>query len=102
MRARALVIALLLPTAALLAGLSGAKAGAHATLERSTPADRAQLTSAPAQVDLYFGQQLVQSHDGTFASVLDPTGRLVSAEARIDPADGRHLVVPLHGSLDAG
>ena len=77
-------------------------AAAHALLERSLPADRAQLTEAPDRVDLYFGQQLVQNRTGTFAVVLDRGGRRVSNEASVDPADGTHLRVPLRGGLDSG
>lgn len=75
---------------------------AHASLQRSVPADRAQLGAAPRQVELFFAQQLVQSRTGTFAVVLSPGGGQVSDEATIDPANGAHLVVPLHGGLDNG
>jgi len=75
---------------------------AHATLQRSVPADRAQLTSAPSQVELFFAQQLVQNHTGTFAVVLSRSGQTVSDEATIDPLNGEHLIVPLRGGLDDG
>jgi len=86
-----------------LAGLPvcAARAWAHAVLERSVPADGAQLDRAPAQVDLYFAETLVQNRSGTFAVVYDPTGGTVSSEARIDSRDGKHLVVPLRSGLDA-
>ncbi|GEM_PF-1326621 len=77
-------------------------AAAHATLQRSVPADQAQLTTAPGQVDLFFAQQLQQNHTGTFAVVLNRTGQTVSDEATIDPTNGQHLAVPLHGGLDNG
>lgn len=88
--------------ALVVATLPRGSAGAHALLERSLPADRAQLSSAPDHVDLYFGQQLVQNRTGTFAVVLDRGGRRVSDEASVDPADGTHLRVPLRGALDSG
>src|SRR5579871_6275164 len=75
---------------------------AHASLQRSVPADRAQLGAAPRQVELFFAQQLVQNRTGTFAVVLSPGGGQVSDEATIDPANGTHLIVPLHGGLDNG
>ncbi len=82
--------------------LGGGRASAHASLQRSVPADRAQLGAAPRQVELFFAQQLVQSHTGTFAVVLSPGGGQVSDEATIDPANSAHLIVPLHGGLDNG
>jgi methionine-rich copper-binding protein CopC len=81
---------------------AGRGAEAHATLQRSVPADQAQLSTAPRQVDLFFAQQLEQNHTGTFAVVLNRTGQTVSDEATIDPTNGQHLVVPLHGGLDDG
>jgi methionine-rich copper-binding protein CopC len=75
---------------------------AHASLQRSIPADRAQLSAAPRQVELFFAQQLVQSRIGTFAVVLSPGGGQVSDEATIDPVNSAHLIVPLHGGLDNG
>src|SRR5579885_1422441 len=86
--------------AALWLGEGGASA--HASLQRSVPADRAQLGAAPRQVELFFAQQLVQNRTGTFAVVLSPGGGQVSDEATIDPANGAHLIVPLHGGLDNG
>lgn len=80
----------------------GVSARAHASLLRSIPADRAQLSAAPRQVELFFAQQLVQSQMGTFAVVLSPGGGQVSDEATIDPGNGTHLIVPLHGGLDNG
>jgi methionine-rich copper-binding protein CopC len=86
----------------LIPALLPGRALAHATLQRSTPADHAQLSAAPDRVDLYFAQQLTQNRTGTFAVVLDGAGRRVSNEAQIDPADGTHMTVPLHGGLDNG
>ncbi|HZU77913.1 MAG TPA: copper resistance protein CopC, partial [Dehalococcoidia bacterium] len=93
---------LLLLVALCLAGaLLVRAASAHASLERSTPSDGQQLATAPARVDLYFAQQLVQNRTGTFAAVFDGAGSVVSDEARLDPTDGKHLVVPLHAGLGA-
>jgi methionine-rich copper-binding protein CopC len=101
-------------TAALAAGVLGlavltgalvlrsASLAAHAVLERSIPADGTRLGSPPTQVELFFGQHLVQSHIGTFAIVYNAAGQAVSGEARLDPQDRTHLSVPLHGTLDAG
>ena len=92
-------------TGALLAAtllLAARRASAHATLERSSPADHAQLAAGPSQVDLYFAEQLVQNRTGTFAIVFDGAGTQVSDEARVDGADRKHLVVPLRSALDSG
>ena len=94
-----LVVLFVIATAPML---RPAAALAHATLERSVPADHAQLSAAPDHVDLFFAQQLVQNRTGTFAVVLDGSGRRVSSEAQIDPTNGTHMIVPLHGGLDNG
>src|SRR5690349_7725459 len=65
-------------------------ASAHAALERSVPADGDRPSTAPRQVDLYFGQQLVQNRTGTFAVVLGEAGATASDESRLDPQDGKH------------
>jgi methionine-rich copper-binding protein CopC len=97
-------VLLLLAAAAtcVLSALLPVTARAHASLDRSVPADHAQLVTPPAQVDLYFVQALVQSHNGTYAQVYDGSGKTVSGESRIDARDGKHLIVPLTRSLDAG
>src|SRR5947209_4999850 len=77
----------------------GAAVTAHATLERSAPGAGAALDAAPRQVDLFFGQQLVQNRSGTFAIVYSDSGMTVSDETRLDPQDGKHLQVPLRGGL---
>jgi hypothetical protein len=60
------------------------------------------MASPPAQVELFFSEHLVQQHTGTFATVYNGAGQPVSGDGRIDPQDGKHLIVPLHGTLDAG
>ena len=79
-----------------------AVARAHATLERSTPSAGASLSTPPRQVDLYFAEALADPGNTSFASVLDASGRAVSAPARGDPADPRHLILPINGALDDG
>lgn len=86
-----------------LAGLAcRAVAHAHATLDRSIPAAGATVSSAPRQVDLYFAEALADPGNTSFAAVLDAAGRSVSAAGHGDPADPRHLIVPINGALDDG
>lgn len=83
-------------------GACQAAARAHATLDRSTPAAGAAIAAPPRQVDLYFAESLADPGGASFATVLDAAGRTVSATARGDPADPRHLSVTLNGALDDG
>jgi methionine-rich copper-binding protein CopC len=80
--------------------VSAPPALAHARLVRAKPADKAVLTQAPAQLDLWFSELL----DANFNQVeVFPVAEL-TAKTRsnltggppvIDPGDRTHLTVPL-------
>jgi methionine-rich copper-binding protein CopC len=75
---------------------------AHADLDRSIPADGDQLDVAPAQVEIWFTEELA---DGSTADVIGPDGeRVDNGDAAIDLFDPerKHLVVTLQPGLQAG
>lgn len=72
---------------------------AHAVLVRSTPEANASLTTAPTTVEIFFSETL----EASFSTILvyDSAGNLVtSGDARLDPADATHLIVPLQSLPD--
>src|SRR3954469_7640274 len=76
---------------------------AKAELERSEPADGATLEQAPASVELWFSEELVQER--TWIVVIGPDGARVDlGDASIDPADPdhHHVTVSLRAALPAG
>jgi copper transport protein len=67
---------------------------AHAVLVRSVPEANAVLKTAPAQIELFFSEQL----DPTFSaiSVFSADGALIdNKDARVDASDPTHMVVSL-------
>ena len=85
-----LALALALPQTAL----------AHAKLTRSSPADKASLTNAPQQIELWFSELL----DDKFNSIevvaskdvnAKPRVNLAQGEPKVDPKDRTHLTIEL-------
>lgn len=75
---------------------------AHAVVEQISPADRARLDSAPAEVRITFSEavQLLQGRD---ASVVTETGESVASGPGVVPADNANqVVIPLQRDLGAG
>lgn len=71
----------------LVAGLGvlpAAGASAHAELESSDPANGAVLASAPAQVTLTFGEDLIDQGNAITAKDLDSSERVALPEAVVD------------------
>jgi len=90
--------------AALLALLLGAaaagEASAHAELERAQPPVGATVAAPPAEVSLWFSEQLEAAFSGV--EVRDAGGRRVDkGDARLAPDDPRRLTVGL-GPLGPG
>jgi hypothetical protein len=82
------VVPLLLATALLVPD----RAGAHAFLVKSSPARRAVLVRAPAEVRLWFNERL-EAAFSTLA-VVDANGRRVDAgDVRVGPDDPKRLSV---------
>lgn len=104
MRIRAHVIRTLIvcAAAAIVLGMACTAALAHATLDHSTPPAAARLDSPPRQIDLYFTEPLSQSANASFAILLNAEGQQLAANAQIDTADPRHLILPVQAALDAG
>lgn len=80
----------------LLGGMSGlaAPAQAHAELVRSEPPADAHLQQSPAQINLYFSEDIEPAMSEI--SVYDNTGsRVNNRTAQVDPADSTDLTVSL-------
>lgn len=88
---------------ALLVGLLvPAAAAAHADLERSIPEAGAEIDAVPAQIELWFSEELAE---GSTAEIVGPDGERVDNEdAAIDlfDPDRKHMTVTLKPGLMAG
>ncbi|GAA1937940.1 CopD family protein [Nocardioides hwasunensis] len=93
----AVVVALLLPLAALLVLGSASPAAAHATLVGTDPVEGAVLDTAPEQVTFTFDEAVIGVPAGI--QVFDATGAEVAATASVRKAQ---LVVDLDGEVDEG
>jgi len=89
----------------LLAGLGPAAVDAHASFVRGTPGPGDVLSTAPAQVDAYFAQNIrTLSGQETYALwVTDSNGNQVdNNDNALDPSNPRHMTVTLPAGLSAG
>ena len=80
-------------------------ASAHAAFVRGTPGPNDVLSTAPAQIDAYFAQNIrTLSGQETFSLwVTDANGDQVdNNDDVLDPANPRHMTVTLPGGLAAG
>jgi methionine-rich copper-binding protein CopC len=85
---RAALLAVLLGTAA------AGEASAHAELERAQPPVGATVAAAPAEVSLWFTEQVEPAFSGV--EVRDAGGRRVDkGDARLSPGDPKRLTVGL-------
>ncbi|MDQ0559947.1 methionine-rich copper-binding protein CopC [Rhizobium mesoamericanum] len=82
-----------------LLGLAG-QVFAHAHLTASTPADKATLTTSPAELDLHFSEEL----DITFSGlkILAPDKTVVKTGEPTLMNGGKTLMVPLPETLGPG
>ena len=77
-----------------LAAIVAAQAHAHAFLDRAEPRVGSVVHSSPAQLKLWFTQQLEPAF--STAQVLDRDGKRVDkSDPKVDPADATQLVVSL-------
>ena len=101
MRNKARSLAGLLVLAASLLLAQGALA--HAAYERSTPGAGAVVAEAPAQVEIWFTQELFRRQGENWIRVTGPDGAEAHAtEALIDDDNRRHMSVTLAPGLPAG
>ncbi len=82
---------LALPLATLAAAFFASTASAHAVLERTSPADGTNLSYAPAQLRLWFSEDI--SSRFRDIRVVDARGRRVRASSIASPAGDSSLVV---------
>lgn len=76
---------------------------AHAEYERSEPAADAVLPAAPAEVHIWFSQELFRRSGANVIEVSGPDGsRVDRGETRIDDDDRSHVMVSLQPELPAG
>ena len=75
---------------------------AHSEYERSEPAAEAVLPAAPAEVHIWFSQELFRRTGANVIEVIGPAGsRVDQGETRIDDDDRTHLMVSLRPGLPA-
>lgn len=93
---------IVLPTVALVLALGAAlvfpqAAFAHAKPTSSTPSPNQNLTAAPTEVTIIFGQNV--KPDGSDIIVYDKDGKKVSTgPAKVDPNDLKKMTVPMQGT----
>jgi hypothetical protein len=81
-------------TVALLISLLSASANAHAFLDHASPRVGATVTARPAEVRLWFTQELEPAFSGL--QVLDAAGKPVTTvRAEVDPKDRAQLHIAL-------
>ena len=89
-----LLAASLLSSLLLIAGLHSTPVLAHAMLVKAEPARRAQLTQVPAQVRLFFNEEVEK--DYAALSVLDSSKAPVTeTKPHVDASDPKAIVLPL-------
>jgi len=97
-RSTAALVAVVAVTA-LLAG----QVSAHAAYERSEPAKNAIVPAPPAQVDVYYTQDLARQQGAYFLRVFSEDGTQVSlGDGIIDDDNRRHMFATLSPGLSAG
>jgi len=78
-------------------------ARAHAEYKRSEPMADAVIPAAPAEVQVWFAQELFRREGANTLEVFGPTGVQVDKkDARIDDDDRTHMTVSLQAGLPAG
>jgi methionine-rich copper-binding protein CopC len=76
---------------------------AHADYESSTPARDEVVAAAPAQVDVFFTQEVARQEGRYFVRVFDDSGTQVSdGDGVIDDDDRTHISTSLQSGLPAG
>jgi methionine-rich copper-binding protein CopC len=81
----------------------GQWAYAHAEYERSEPAANAVIPAAPAEVHIWFTQELFRRKGANVIEVSGPDGtRVDQDDTRIDDDDRKHAFVSLRPALPAG
>src|SRR3972149_1778197 len=99
---------LLFATAALVAVVAVTavltrEASAHAAYDRSEPAKNAVVPAPPAQVDVYYTQDLARRQGAYFLRVFSEDGTQVSlGDGIIDDDNRRHMFATLSPGLSAG
>lgn len=98
-RVRAGALAL---TLALICLVSPSRADAHAGYERSSPADGEVVAESPAQVEVFFGQEMARSGGLPSLVVVNQSGDQVNLGSELDDADRTRIVAPLAPALPDG
>lgn len=88
--------------AALLLSLGVRLVYAHASYDRSEPADGAVLESSPPRADVWFKQEVQRRGEETTMMVVNQNGDRVDTSVVIDDADRRHMYAELPPALPPG
>lgn len=86
----------------LLVGPPVAGVDAHAGYESSTPADGEVVAEGPAQVDVFFSQEMARSGGLPSLIVVNNSGDQVDLGSELDDIDRTHILAPLAPALPDG
>ena len=87
----------------ILIGFTPQTASAHALYQRSTPAKDAVIAHAPAQVDIWFEEELFRHAGDNVIEVYGPRNKRVdNNDTALDDDDRTHLTVTLQNDLPDG
>ncbi len=75
---------------------------AHAAYDHSTPEADSVVAAAPAQVDVYFKQEMARGNGLPTLTVAADSGDIVSGDSVLDDNDRTHMSVPLDADLPDG
>jgi methionine-rich copper-binding protein CopC len=85
------------------ASLAPSRVTAHAAYDRSQPAADAVVRTAPAQVDVWFTQEMFRREGENTLSVIGPNGQPVNVgSVTLDSEDRTHLFIALNAGLGPG
>jgi methionine-rich copper-binding protein CopC len=87
---------------ALMAALPASRVSAHAAYDHSTPGDGEVVTEAPAQIQVFFKQEVARSGGLPTLEVVNDDGDLVSSNAVLSDDDRTMMTADLNPGLPDG
>ncbi|MEK7247151.1 MAG: copper resistance protein CopC, partial [Chloroflexota bacterium] len=101
--ARPALLALLVAAAiALVMAMSPARVSAHAAYDHSIPADGEVVVESPAQVQVFFNQEVARSGGLPTIEVVNDSGDVVSSNAVLNDDDRTQMTAGLNPGLPDG
>jgi methionine-rich copper-binding protein CopC len=87
---------------ALLMAISATRVSAHAAYDHSTPADGEVVAESPAQIQVFFKQEVTRSGGLPTLEVVNDSGDLVSSNAVLNDDDRTEMTADLNPGLPDG